>query len=62
MVLQLNYKTEAIPTNTPRVFHVETTWKRSFHVMSTWNTRGVFVGMLVCGYYLYFIKGIAIEK
>ena len=28
-----------IPTNTPRGFHVEATWKRS------WNPRGVFVGI-----------------
>ena len=27
------------PTNTPRGFHVETTWKRP------WNPRGVFVGL-----------------
>ena len=31
------------PTNTPRVFHVETTCKRPFHVISTWNTRDVFL-------------------
>ena len=49
-----------------QTLHVYSTLKRRgkglFHVISTWNTRGVFVGMLVCGYYLYFIKGIAIEK
>ena len=30
-------------TNTPRVFHVETTWKR---VVSTWNTRDLFAGQI----------------
>ena len=34
-------------TNTPRVFHVETTWKRPFPRLSTWNTRGVFVGIIL---------------
>ena len=38
-----------IPTNTPRVFHVETTRKQRgnncFHVVSTWNTGGVFVAI-----------------
>ena len=35
-------------TDTPRVFHVETTWKWSFprfHVVSTWIARGMFVGI-----------------
>ena len=32
-----------IPTNTPRVFHLETTWNGCFHVFSTWNTYCVFV-------------------
>ena len=32
------------PTNAPRGFHVETTWKRPFPRCSTWNPRGVFVG------------------
>ena len=34
----------ANPTNTPRVFQVEKTWKRSFPRRFKWNTRGVFVG------------------
>ena len=37
----------SIPTNTPRGFHVETTWKRSFprhfNVESTWCVCRVFV-------------------
>ena len=36
---QVVFKKGGIPTNTPRGFHVEATWKRS------WNPRGVFVGI-----------------
>ena len=33
------------PTNTPRGFHVKTTWKRPFpRRFNVWNLRGVFVG------------------
>ena len=34
-----------LPTNTPQVFHVETTWKQLFSRHFKWNTRGVFVGL-----------------
>ena len=41
------FSTTLYHTNTPRVFHVETTWKRQYntHVeYRTWNTHGMFVG------------------
>ena len=41
-----------VPTNTPREFHVETTWNDRFYVVSTWNPRGVFVGVVVCDLHL----------
>ena len=41
------------PTNTPRVSHVETTWKRCFKIVLTWNTRGVFAGN---GHNLYHLR------
>ena len=41
------------PTNTPRIFYVETTWKR----ISTWNTRRVFVGFMLRDEYQIVVFG-----
>ena len=47
------------PTNAPRLFHVETTWKRSFNVEYTWSVCRVWKAAFV-GYetYLDSVRGL----
>ena len=40
----IRHEKDSRHTNTPRVFHVETSWKQPFSRRFKWNTCGVFVG------------------